>query len=198
MTVEGQGFAPRWASPPGETIRDVLEQRGLSQAAFAKAIGLPLPRLTGLLSGGEMISIDLARRIADSIGGSVEFWLARDGQYREDLSRVEADGWAQSMPTSQMAAFGWIHRPMDWKEQITSCLGFFDVRDVTEWRNTYGMMLERARFRVSDRARVDVSATAVWPVSYTHLDVYKRQSLGRPHKRIVHRGVEGERPRGRS
>jgi plasmid maintenance system antidote protein VapI len=162
MTVEGQEFAPRWASPPGETIQDVLEQRGLSQVAFAKAIGLPLPRLTGLLSGGEMISIDLARRIADSIGGSVEFWLARDGQYRDDLARVDADRWARSMPTAQMAAFGWIGSPVDWKERIASCLGFFDVSNVSEWRNTYGVILERAKFRVSDRGRLDVNATAAW------------------------------------
>jgi plasmid maintenance system antidote protein VapI len=94
-------FAPRWASPPGKTIRDALVERGLSLEVFAESIGVPDPRLQGLLSGSETISIELARRISTSIGGSVEFWMARDGQYRDDLARVEADRWAQSLPISK-------------------------------------------------------------------------------------------------
>ena len=118
MTERSPDFAPRWASPPGETIRDTLVERGLALEVFAESIGLPGPRLQGLLSGSETISIELARRISSSIGGSVEFWLTRDGHYRDDLARVEADRWAQSLPISQMAEFGWIDRSTGWQTQI--------------------------------------------------------------------------------
>lgn len=155
-------FAPRWASPPGETIRDALVERGLSLEVFAASIGVPDPRLQGLLSGSETISIELARRISTSIGGSVEFWLTRDGHYRDDLARVEADRWARSLPISQMADFGWIDRPTGWRAQINSCLSFFDVRNVPEWKSTYGAMLDHARFRVSEKTQLNENATGAW------------------------------------
>ena len=155
-------FLPRWASPPGGTIQDALEEQGLSQAVFAKSIGVSRSQLTGLLSGKEMLSIELARRISRSIGGSVEFWLTRDGQYRDDLTRVAADQWAESLPITQMAGLGWIDKPTDWRSRITSCLEFFDVPDLPEWQRTYGAMLEGARFRISDKAGVNVNATSVW------------------------------------
>ena len=155
-------FLPRWASPPGGTIQDALEEQGLSHAAFARSIGVSRSQLTGLLSGRETISIELARRISTSIGGSVEFWLTRDGQYRDDVTRVEADLWAESLPAAQMAGFGWIDKPTDWQDQIASCLEFFDVSDLAEWQRTYGAMLDGARFRTSDKAGVDANATAAW------------------------------------
>ncbi len=155
-------FAPRWACPPGETIRDVLVERGLSAEVFAALIGVPGVRLEELLTGDELISIELARRISTSIGGSVEFWLTRDGQYRDDLTRVEADRWAQSLPTSQMADFGWIDRPTGWQERISLCLRFFDVPNVPEWRRTYGAMLHHAKFRASDTSQLNENATGAW------------------------------------
>jgi plasmid maintenance system antidote protein VapI len=155
-------FAPRWVSPPGETIRDVLVERGLSAEAFAASIGVPDFRLEGLLTGDETISINLARRISTSIGGSVEFWLTRDGQYRDDLTRVEADRWAQSLPISQMADFGWIDEPTGRQDRVESCLSFFDVPNVPEWRRTYGAMLDHAKFRASHKRQLDENATGAW------------------------------------
>lgn len=162
MTGSASGFTPRWASPPGETIEDALHELGLAHDEFAESIGLPHGKLSGLLLGSETISIDLARKISTSIGGSVEFWLTRDGQYHDDLSRLEADEWANSLPVSQMSSLGWIARPRDWQEQITSCLEFFDVSDLSEWQRRYGSVVDQARFRSSDRNEIDARTTAAW------------------------------------
>jgi HTH-type transcriptional regulator/antitoxin HigA len=34
-----QGFCPDWASTPGDTIADILRERGLSEAEFAQRTG---------------------------------------------------------------------------------------------------------------------------------------------------------------
>ena len=39
MTEKETSFEPDWLSPPGDTIADVLEERGWSQAEFAQRIG---------------------------------------------------------------------------------------------------------------------------------------------------------------
>jgi HTH-type transcriptional regulator/antitoxin HigA len=134
----------------------------MSRAAFARAIGIADSHLSGLLSGRETISIALARRISAAIGGPVEFWLARDGQYRDDLQLVEADHWAESLPITQMVQFGWMDKPSNWHDRVSACLRFFDVSDVPEWQRTYGTLLADARFRASDKVELDPIAVAAW------------------------------------
>lgn len=160
--TSAQEFRPRWASPPGESIKDAYEEHGLSPSAFAVSIGLDPSYLPELLAGSEPISIDLARRIVNSIGGSVEFWLARDGQYRDNLSRIEADDWATNFPIVQMASLGWIDRPNDWQSQIEVCFDFFNVNDLQEWRTRYGSILENAKLRTSNKVTSNPSAVAAW------------------------------------
>ena len=38
MTDLDAPFAPDWVSPPGDTIADVLEERGWTQAEFARRL----------------------------------------------------------------------------------------------------------------------------------------------------------------
>jgi len=162
MTDTSRSFSPRWASPPGDTIQDALEEQGLSRESFAEAIGITTSRLPALLNGREAISVALARRISSAIGGSVEFWLARDGQYRDDLAMVEADRWAQSLPIAQMAQLGWIEKTDNWRDRTSACLRFFDIRDLAEWRQSYGNMLVHTRFRVSEKTTLDRGSAAAW------------------------------------
>jgi hypothetical protein len=61
-----------------------------------------------------------------------------------------------------MADFGWIDRPTSWQAQISSCLSFFDVSNVPEWRSTYGALLDNARFRVSEKTQLNENSTGAW------------------------------------
>jgi hypothetical protein len=130
--------------------------------SFANSIGLELPRLPELLAGSEPISIDLARRIVESIGGSVEFWLTRDGQYRDNLANIEADSWAKEFPTSQMTSWGWIDKPVDWQAQIETYLDFFNVGSLSQWQASYGSLLETANFRTTDKVPTNPNAVIAW------------------------------------
>jgi plasmid maintenance system antidote protein VapI/Zn-dependent peptidase ImmA (M78 family) len=155
-------FIPRWASAPGATIRDVLNARGISVAEFADQVGVPVPTIESLLAGQEPITVGLARRLESSIGGTVAFWLSRDGQYRDDLAVVATDGWAGGLPTEDMARFGWIERPRTWHERMGTALGFFGVADLQQWRRTYDVVLDGARFRLTAAARPEPLAVAAW------------------------------------
>lgn len=157
-----QGFSPRWASPPSDTIRDILEEQGVSRDQFASIVGLARSEADALLVGNQPISIELARRLANSIGSTVEFWVTRDGQYRDDLVRVEADRWMSTLPIQQMSSFGWMQRQSDWQEQLEECLEFFDVPDVEAWKSRYGSLVYEARFRLAKAAHVNPSALAAW------------------------------------
>lgn len=156
-------FIPRWASPPGDTIKEALEEQGLHRRALGEALGLPDENLQSLLDGSMPLTIKLADRLTAAIGGSVEFWMTRDGQYHADAARVAADAWAQRLPLRDMSAFGWIESDVDdWIAQIRACLQFFGVHNVSEWQAGQGALLARTRFRSSQVLERDELALAAW------------------------------------
>jgi plasmid maintenance system antidote protein VapI len=156
-------FVPRWASPPGDTIKDALDEQHVDRKALADLLELSDQGLDALLAGDVPLTIRLSERLASAIGGSVEFWMTRDGQYRADRSRVIADLWAQKMPIRDMALFGWIQPEVDdWVDQINECLQFFDVTSPQTWEAGHEALLERTRFRSSQVARTDEFAVAAW------------------------------------
>ena len=155
-------FAPRWASPPGRTIRTRLDEIGLDVSEFAEHLGMSIRLANGLLDGREMITIDVARRLSRLIGASAEFWVSRDCQYRDDLLRVETDHWLGDLPVQAMTKFGWIAPEPDWASRVGECLSFFGVENVEAWRSTYEPMLAASRMRISAAVPSSHHSVAAW------------------------------------
>lgn len=155
-------FLPRWASPPGQTIRDALHARDISIGDLAASIGLSPTTAEELLAGTHPITVGLAQRLAQSLGGSVGFWLARDAQYRDDLMLMQLDQWAGAFPLGDMASFGWIQKSRTWNERIEAALSFFGVANLDQWQEAYGLLVEHARYRRSTAIVADRAAIAAW------------------------------------
>src|ERR1700712_1581849 len=100
-------FYPRWASPPGDTIRESVEAGRVDRRQLASNLQFSDEDFEKLLAGEIPLTIRVAECLASSVGGSVEFWITRDGQYREDRVRVAADDWAKKLPIDDMTRFGW-------------------------------------------------------------------------------------------
>lgn len=160
--VDQEAFVPRWASPPGRTIRLALDARGLSVAEFAAAIDLSPQAAESLLAGDSPITMRVARRLESTVGGSVAFWVQRDGQYRDSLALVAADHWADGFPTAALVRLGWIERPRSWLATIQTLLAFFGVVDTEAWQRAYGAMLDEAQFRMAQAAPLEPKAVAAW------------------------------------
>jgi HTH-type transcriptional regulator/antitoxin HigA len=83
--TESEGFSPDWLSPPGETISDLLEERGWQRAELADRAGFTGKHVDELIQGRASLTADTAQRLSTVLGGTVEFWLAREAQYRAAL-----------------------------------------------------------------------------------------------------------------
>ena len=160
--TNSQGFLPLWASPPGETIQDVLQERSISLDKFGEMTGLPHLAVQKLMSGATPISLELAERLSEAVGASPEFWITRDCQYRDDLDRVEIDSWIRDLPTRHMEDHGWIKCDTDWASRATACFQFFGVEDVSSWQAHYEEMTSIVRFRISGNVPVESGAVAAW------------------------------------
>jgi len=83
-----QDFQPDWVSAPGETIADLLQERGLPPAVFAQRIGCAPEDVNELLRGRALLTAETARLLEAHLGASIRFWLNRESQYRFHLARL--------------------------------------------------------------------------------------------------------------
>ena len=162
--IEQTDFSPDWASPPGDTIMDVLRERQLSVSEFAEQIGQPVAVLNDLLQGRVKVSLELARQLAGVCGGTIEFWMNRDFQYQLDRERKEArnDSWLRELPLHDMVEFGWAANRTQRDERLEECLQFFAVPDLSAWEKRYRSMRAAVAFRTSPAFESKPGIVAAW------------------------------------
>jgi addiction module HigA family antidote len=62
--------------PPGEVLREQLEEIGMSANALASALHVPANRITGILNGTRALTPETALRLERFFSGtSAQFWL---------------------------------------------------------------------------------------------------------------------------
>lgn len=157
-------FRPDWASAPGDTITNILGERQLSLNEFAKRIEQSPEYAKDLLQGRATITLAVARRLVHVLGASVEFWVSRDFQFREDVARFSAADkeWLNELPVGDMIKFGWLKPTPRPSEELAACLRFFDVPSVPAWRQTYASLRAMVAFRTSPSFDSRPAAVAAW------------------------------------
>jgi plasmid maintenance system antidote protein VapI len=162
--TETDEFLPQWTSPPGHTIRDLMSTRQISPSDLAGLLEEPLSFVEGLLEGREAITLRLARRLEETVGGSAAFWMTRDRQYRDDVLRLRDEGvpWLREFPLVDMERFGWIPAEPPTGFEVESMLRYFAVPSVPAWRARYAAVLDEAAFRTSPTFTSTPGAVAAW------------------------------------
>lgn len=162
--MNNDNFNPDWVSAPGDTIAEILSERKLSVADFAKRMGQSLSQTEDLLQGKATITIGVARRLGQVLGASVKFWMSRDFQYREDVGRIRKEHakWLSDLPVGDMIKFGWLHPTPNALDEGDACLGFFGVRSLQAWHVKYANVERIAAFRASQSFESRPAAVAAW------------------------------------
>jgi len=76
-------YNPDEVSSPGETIKELLENRGWTEEDFVKCMGLPQEDILKLLQGEYEITPGVAVRLSQVLGPSTVFWLNLEANYRK-------------------------------------------------------------------------------------------------------------------
>jgi antitoxin HigA-1 len=72
---------------PGEFLAEILQDLGMTQAAFARAIGVSAMRVSHLLHGERPVTAEIALRLGRALGQSPQYWLNLQAAY--DLKTVQ-------------------------------------------------------------------------------------------------------------
>lgn len=71
-----------WAVPPGDLLKEWLEERSISVATFATQIDVPAWQLEEFFIGDRILTTDLIDKLAKATGISRRLWLNLEVEYR--------------------------------------------------------------------------------------------------------------------
>ena len=71
---------------PGELLRDELNEIGLSLNELARALRVPMNRISAIVNGKRSITVDTAMRLARYFGTSLQYWLNLQNTYNLEVA----------------------------------------------------------------------------------------------------------------
>jgi HTH-type transcriptional regulator/antitoxin HigA len=78
-------FTPDYNSPPSDTIKDLLNEKGIDDKEFARLMEIQYDSICLLLSGEVPITYNVAVRLEHVLGSTAEFWVNREIKYRQRM-----------------------------------------------------------------------------------------------------------------
>jgi HTH-type transcriptional regulator/antitoxin HigA len=160
-------YLPDSVSPPGETLLEVLNTRGMSQAELADRTGRPTKTINEIVKGKAAITPETALQFELVLGVPASFWNNREQHYREAIARKREAaslaaqiGWLDKIPYKSMVKIGWIPGTDNKIQLIQHVLMFFGVASPTSWGDVWRSA--NASFRQSPTLKSDAGAVAAW------------------------------------
>ena len=89
---------------PGEFLAEVLGELGISQAAFARAIGVSPMRVSHVIKGTRPVTAELALLFGKSLDQSPEYWLNLQSAFDLEKARKASGRRLKSIQAISFAA----------------------------------------------------------------------------------------------
>jgi HTH-type transcriptional regulator/antitoxin HigA len=161
-------YSPDIAIPPGETIAEILQERGITQTDFALMLGRTQKNVSQLVNGKAPVSPELAIDLERVLGVPAAMWNNLESVYRDLLARGrEAErhqgdiAWARSFPLKYLRDNDFIAREASATEQPGELLEFFGVASADAWRD-YWTAPRRLAARATTAYAADLPGLTVW------------------------------------
>lgn len=163
-------FFPDIAIPPGESLQELLDEYGMTQAQLAERMGRPKKTINEIVHGKAKITADTAVQLERVLQVPASFWLNLQSKYEEDLARIKEKEqldlsleMTKNFPIKAMAANGWIEEKKDKHEMAKVILEFFSVANFEVWGTSwYSRLVGNVAFRKSDKFELSDYSLAAW------------------------------------
>ena len=158
-------YQPDVVTPPGETLSEILRDKGMSQAELATRTGRPKKTINEIIKGKTAITPETAIQFERVLGTSKDFWINRENNYRVWVTRQEerkklAENipWMRNFPLRAMIKLGWIKEFADPIDQTEELLRFFGVASPLQWQE----MLLETQWRQSPAFAANPASITAW------------------------------------
>ena len=126
------------ATPPGATVREQLQNRGMTQKEFAARMDMSEKHISKFINGEVLLTPDMAMRLEMVLGLPAHFWMNLESIYREKLCLVEEENamdediaFLKNFPYSTMAKYKWVQATRKPKEKVIALRKFFELVKLT-------------------------------------------------------------------
>ena len=126
------------ATPPGATIREQLEDRGMTQKNFALRMNLSEKHVSQLINGDVRLTPEIAERLEMVLGIPASFWNNLEAIYQEKLAKVKAENemdtdkeLIKKLPYSEMVKNKWVPEVKTQEQKVVELRKFFEVAKLT-------------------------------------------------------------------
>ena len=122
------------AIPPGETIREQLEMRKMTQKEFARRMDMSEKHISQLINGEVCLMPEVARRLEDIFGISATFWNNLEARYQERILKAQEENdmdadieIAKKVPYAEIVKLGWVAATRNALERVKNLRRYFEV-----------------------------------------------------------------------
>lgn len=136
------------AIPPGMTIKEVLEDRHMSQKELATRMDMSEKHISKLINGEVPLTQDVAMRLERVFGVEASFWNGLEANYREKILKVEYENsideeinFAKPFGYAKLARLGIVPETKKAAEQVNNLQKFFEVASLKHVANEMVMPL---------------------------------------------------------
>lgn len=160
-------YVPDEVSLPGETLKEVLDDRQMTQAELAERMGRPKKTINEIIQGKSAITPETALQFERVLGVPASFWNNLERNYRESLAQREegerlASGrdWLRKLPVRTMVELGWVEKRREPVDQVRELLNFFGIASPDRWHEVFE--IPQASFRHSRSFDSETGPLAAW------------------------------------
>ena len=182
-------YSPAEVFPPGEYLRDELDERGWTVTEFAEIIGRPVQAVSEILNGKKEITTETACALSEALDTTPELWLNLQTNYRLFQQRAATASAAPTpvarrarlrslLPLAEVRSRGWINDTNDLNELERAVLRLLEIESVDD-RPAFALAAKRA----NSTEPITLEQTA-WlahirrTASSQAVDAFDRQALG--------------------
>lgn len=159
-------YEPDLVLPPGETLVEVIAERGMTQAELAVRTGLSAKHINQIVKGMASITPGTALLLESATGVPARVWSNLEIAYREHVSRLEeADrlesdlDWLDELPVAELTKNGWIPKGLDPVDRLRAVCRFFGVANRATWDAVWH---KPTAYRTSKAFSSHPGAVAAW------------------------------------
>jgi len=162
-------YSPDYAVPPGDTLLEVMESLGITQAELAERTGRPTKTINEIIKGKAAITPETALQLERVMGVPASLWNNLEQNYRTALARAaereRLEGQIkrlEGIPVRPLVRMKWVEEHSDPVSQLQAILSFFGVASIEAWQDLWGGVKRATAFRQSLAYQSDYAVIAAW------------------------------------
>lgn len=167
--MTGNRYFPDYVSPPGETLKEILDSKGMTQVQLKQRTGRPIKTINEIIKGKAALTTETALQLELVLGVSASFWNERERNYREYLARKKEQesfhhqlSWVSNFPIKEMIERKLIPACKEKIELLPELLSFFGIASVAQWAQSRQPQAFSVAYRKSPHFESDKYSLSVW------------------------------------